>query len=95
MNYLKKIKMTLPSCGTVVEACRRATRPCRQRCSPTTIPHGGRDLTPWDAAAVGYDGRCIFLKIFGSSIYFLKIIYIYRVALFYTLGRCRIGFYTH
>jgi hypothetical protein len=32
------------------------------------VGHGGRD-----AAALGYDGRCIFLEIFGSSIYFLKI----------------------
>jgi hypothetical protein len=46
--------MILPPRGTVAEACRRATRPCHQRCSPTTIPHGGRDLTPWDAAAVGF-----------------------------------------
>jgi hypothetical protein len=36
----------------------RAARPCRQGCSP---------------AAVGYGARGIFLEIFVSTIYFLKI----------------------
>jgi hypothetical protein len=47
-----------------VLSCRRT--PWRQGLN--AVGHGGRD-----AAALGYDGRCIFLEIFGSSIYFLKI----------------------
>jgi hypothetical protein len=43
------------------------------------VPHGGRDLTPRGMAAgpaaMGFGARCIFLEIFNSSIYFLKINY--------------------
>jgi hypothetical protein len=33
----------------------------------------GPDTVPRDPAAVGFGGRCIFLEIFDSSIYFSKI----------------------
>jgi hypothetical protein len=45
------------------------------------VPHGGKNLTLWGTTAgmlppcdtAGYNGRCIFLEFFGSSIYFSKI----------------------
>jgi hypothetical protein len=37
--------------------------------TPNAVPHGGRKFP----AAVGYGARCIFLEIFGSTIYFSKI----------------------
>jgi hypothetical protein len=43
------------------------------------VPHGGRDLTPRGMAAgpaaMGFGARYIFLEIFDSCIYFLKINY--------------------
>jgi hypothetical protein len=38
----------------------RATRPCRQRCSPAAVPHCSKDLTPWGTATgavVRHGGR--------------------------------------
>jgi hypothetical protein len=55
---------------------------------PAVVPHGGRNLAPPGRLAdrwrhpyrrasrrqtVGFGGRCIFLEILGSSIYFSKI----------------------
>jgi hypothetical protein len=41
----------LPPWRTAAGAWRRAMRPCRQRCSPAVVPHGGKYLTLWGTAA--------------------------------------------
>jgi hypothetical protein len=78
----KKIKKNLTPCGTMVGTCRRAVwrpdpgaAPPRPAARSAILPPCPTALGAWwqKPAAVGYDARCIFLEIFYSGIYFLKI----------------------
>jgi hypothetical protein len=60
LNKKPKTKKILPPCGTMLRACRRAARrqvpgaviaALAQEIDSAAAPHGGRDLTHWDAAA--------------------------------------------